>query len=173
MRETDVSYQCNHPSQKEEETTAQSHQSCADQRGKILPVSTLHAMQHMHVLQSDYIRDSLHMQEGGTSVPPATPPATFAHRDSVETPRLTYLRSMSLSSKPRHGLASLHESFTATWVADTPLMFLNLTSLIFTTDGRCSCMDRFLQIEANDQLKTYNFLYLHRQEIVFFLFFWF
>lgn len=76
-----------------------------------------------------------HIQEGGTSVPPATPPATLAHRDSVATPRLTYLRSMSLSSSPWHGLAPLQDSLTATCVADTPLMFLNLTSLIFTTDG--------------------------------------
>ena len=79
------------------------------------------------------------MQEGGTSVPPTTPPATCAHCDWVATPRLTNRRSMSLSSSPRHGLASLHDSFTATCVADTPRMFLNLTSLILTADGRCSC----------------------------------
>ena len=75
-------------------------------------------------------------------MPPITPPATFVHRDSVATPHLTYLRLTPLSSSPWHGLALLHDSFTAICIADTPLMFLNLTSLILTTDGRCACMNR-------------------------------
>ena len=84
-------------------------------------------------------KTDFHMQGGGTRVPPATPPAPLAPSDPVATTRQAYLRSLSLSSTPRHGLAALHDSFTATCVADTPLMFLNFTSLILTTDGRRSC----------------------------------
>lgn len=77
------------------------------------------------------------MQEGGI-ISPNERPFTLTQEETATSPATLYLKSMSLSSTSSHGTASLQTRFIATFVPVSPVMFLNFTLLISTSDGACN-----------------------------------
>lgn len=80
---------------------------------------------------------SPHLQHPDALIIPEIMGFTLEHWDFAGPSDPLYTRLISASSTFSHGMPLLQASLTATGVAEVPLMFLKLTSLIFTFDGAC------------------------------------
>ena len=80
---------------------------------------------------------SPYLQHPGALIIPEIMGLTLEHWDFVGPPGPLYASLMSASSTFSHGMLLLQAILTTTGVAEVPLIFLKLTSLIFTFDGAC------------------------------------